>query len=91
MFFIPLVIPLIVYAIVMVVLMAIAYLLTSGGGPGKAPGEPDKRLDFPTVEEGKPIGLLYGTKEIRDPSVVMYWGMKIRTVNKTDPGVGKKQ
>jgi hypothetical protein len=60
--------------IIAVILMAVAYALTPSP---KKPKEGTQKLEIPTVEEGKVIGIVYGTVEILDPSVVQYWGLKI--------------
>lgn len=73
-----------VYLVVALALMVLSYLLTKQ--PKNNQKEP--KFDVPVVEEGKLIGLLYGTKLIKDINILAYWGLKIVTDYK--PG-GKKQ
>ena len=71
----PLIIWWAVYLVVAVVMMALSYLLT------KSPKQPKNEQTFetPTAEEGKIIGLLYGTALIKDPNILAYWGLRIVT------------
>lgn len=68
-----------VYAVVTLVLAVVAYLLTPSP---KQPGQADKQVEIPGVEEGKTIGICYGTNEISDPTVIAYWGRRIVTEHK---------
>lgn len=73
------------YAVIIIALMAVALILTPSP---KSPQGEDKKLEIPTVEEGKFIGVVYGTVQVRDPSVADYWGLNIVVESK---GGGKKQ
>ena len=75
----------IIYIVIIIALMIVAYALTPS--PKTVKGS-DKKLEIPTVEEGKFIGAVYGTVQIRDVSVVDYWDLIIVTESK---GGGKKQ
>lgn len=70
--------------IVSLVLMVASYLLT------KSPKQPksENKFDLPVAEEGKLIGLVYGTVLIKDPNILAYWGLRIVTDYKKG---GKKQ
>lgn len=67
----------VVLLVISIILMAIAYALTPSP---KQPTGLNKKLEIPVAEEGKIIGILYGTDEIKDASVVAYWGLQIKTV-----------
>jgi hypothetical protein len=74
-----------IYIIITLILMAIAYALTS---TPKTPPQAPPKVETPVTEEGKIVGMVFGTEEISDPSVVEYWGLRI--VKQKTPTAAKK-
>lgn len=70
--------------VITLVLMVVSYLLTPSAKQPKS----ENKFELPVAEEGKLIGLVYGTVLIKDPNILAYWGLRIVTDYKKG---GKKQ
>jgi hypothetical protein len=75
---------LIIYLIILIALMALAYALTPSP---KQPPQQGQKFQSPITEEGKLLGVVYGTVEIRDASVVNFWDLRV--LKETVPVSGK--
>ena len=60
----------------------------SAGGDKKSEEEPAQQLEMPTVEEGKNIPVLFGSRMIKNPQIV-WWG-DVHIVKVPAPKGGKK-
>lgn len=66
-----------VYAIVM---MAVSYLLQRK--PKMSPPQAQEFAEVPTAQEGESIVVLFGTRDIKSPSVVWYGDVESKAIKK---------
>lgn len=74
-------------AIVLLLLSAFLAYVFQPTPPGAGPPPNLEDFDIPTVEEGKPIPVVFGDAWLRDPNVLWYGDLSVYPVQKR---VGKK-
>lgn len=72
------------------IVVFIAALFIASSMKPKANSKPPSsmNLDVPTAEEGRPIPVLFGTRDIKSPNILWYGG--VRTTDVKSQGGGKK-
>lgn len=73
------------YFAVLIGALALSYLLRPK--PQQAPPPGINEVKVPTAETGRPIPVLFGTKEIKGINTVGYWNIRIIPIRKSG---GKK-
>ena len=74
-------------AVILVVLIVGAVIgLLMTGGAQRPPAGKDEQLQVATTEVGVPIGILFGTRLLKSPSIVWYGNMAIVKVKVATSG-----
>lgn len=68
------------YFIYAIVMMVVSYLIAPK--PKTSPPQAQEFQDVPTAQEGESIVVLFGTRDIKSPSVVWYGDVRTEDIKK---------